>query len=424
MNKIIRLTAIVIVSFLVVPLASGQVARENRAALNAEIDSILQCEVETDRVPGAVILIKKDNEVICRKAYGFAWKYDYNHNLVIPPERMTVNHLFDIASLTKVTGTTTAIMLLADRDLISVDDPVCNYIDAFNTPDKREITIRHLLTHTAGLYEWYPLYYRVSDRHDCFWLIASLPLAYPVGKQRRYSDLGFDILGQIIEIVSGMPMEQFMEENIFKPLDMKHTLYNPLTASGFRKIAATSAGNPYEKRMVSDSTLGYTRKEIDPSSWDGWRHYILRGEVNDGNAWYANGGVSGAAGLFSTADDLQKLVNMLLSEGKAGRKQFLRPETVRMFLTKDKFNNGLGWMMDPSNSFMRDAPEGSFGHTGFTGTSIAVVPSQRISVILLVNRQNTGLSPEGEYYNLNPVRRHIFRAVMKYLTDDQTVSLN
>jgi CubicO group peptidase (beta-lactamase class C family) len=115
---------------------------------------------------------------------------------------------------------------------------------------------------------------------------------------------------------------------------------------------------------------------------------------------------------------------MLLNEGKAGRKQFLRPETVRLFLTKDKFNNGLGWMMDPTNSFMRDAPAGSFGHTGFTGTSIAVVPSQRLSVILLVNRQNTGLSPEGEYYNLNPLRRQIFRAVMKYLTDDQTVSLD
>jgi CubicO group peptidase (beta-lactamase class C family) len=415
MNKIVRSAVILILSLLMAPAVSGKVTKEKKAALNAEIDSILQSQVVADRIPGAVILIKKDNEVICRKAFGYAWKYDYNHNLVIPPEKMTVNHLFDIASLTKVTGTTTSVMLLADRGLLSVDDPVYRYIEAFDTPEKRAITIRNLLTHTAGLYEWYPLYYRVSDRHECYRLIASLPLAYPVGKQRRYSDLGFDILGQIIEIVSGMPLEQFMKENVFKPLGMNHTLFNPLTTSGYRKIAATSAGNPYEKRMVSDSTLGYTRKEIDPSSWDGWRHYILKGEVNDGNAWYACGGVSGAAGLFSTAGDLQKLVDMLLNEGKAGKKQFLKPETVRLFLTKDKFNNGLGWMMDPSNSFMIDAPEGSFGHTGFTGTSIAVVPSRRLSVILLVNRQNTGLSPEGEYYNLNPVRRQVFRAVKKYL---------
>ena len=420
MNKIIRSATILILSLLMVPLVSAKVTKEKKAALNSQIDSILRSQVDMDRIPGAVILIKKDNQVVCRKAYGYAWKYDFNHNLVTPPEKMTVRHLFDIASLTKVTGTTTAIMLLADRGLINVDDPLCKYIEAFNTPDKRAITIRHLLTHTAGLYEWYPLYYRVSDRHDCFRLIASLPLAYPVGKQRRYSDLGFDILGQVIEVVSGMPMEQFMKENIFKPLGMNSTLYNPLMTPGFRQIAATSAGNPYEKRMVSDPALGYTKAEIDPSSWNGWRQYILRGEVNDGNAWYANGGVSGAAGLFSTADDLQKLVDMLLNEGKAGARQFLRPETVRLFLTKDKFSNGLGWMMDPSNSFMIDAPEGSFGHTGFTGTSISVVPSQRISVILLINRQNTGLSPEGEYYNPNPVRRQIFRAVMKYLSADQT----
>jgi CubicO group peptidase (beta-lactamase class C family) len=394
---------------------SAQETSERRKALRVEIDSILQSQVNMDKIPGAVILIKENGKVIYRKAYGFAWKYDFDHNLLNPPEKLTVKHLFDIASLTKVTGTTTSIMVLVDRGLISVDDPVYKYIEAFNTREKREITIRHLLTHTAGLYEWYPLYYKVSNRQDCFRLIASLPLAYPVGRQRRYSDLGFVILGQIIEIVSGMPMEQFMKENVFKPLGMKRTLYNPLTTPGFRKIAATSAGNPYEKRMVSDSSLGYTRKEIDPSSWDGWRHYILRGEVNDGNAWYANGGVSGAAGLFSSAGDLQKLVDMLLDEGRIGHKQFLKPETVRLFLTKDKFNNGLGWMMDTANSLMRDAPEGSFGHTGFTGTSIAVVPSQKLSVILLVNRQNTGLSSDGEYYNLNPVRRQIFRAVMKYL---------
>ena len=196
---------------------------------------------------------------------------------------------------------------------------------------------------------------------------------------------------------------------------MKNTSYNPLEDKRSRKITATSAGNPYERRMVYDSTLGFTFKEIDPDQWNGWRTYLLRGEVNDGNTWYANGGISGAAGLFSTADDLQKLVDMLISDGKAGSEQFISAATIESFLTRDEFRNGLGWMMDPANSFMKNAPEGSFGHTGFTGTSIAVDPHGKLSVILLINRQNTGLSQEGEYYNVNPVRLQIFNAVSKYL---------
>jgi CubicO group peptidase (beta-lactamase class C family) len=385
------------------------------AKLKAEVDSILQSQVDLGMIPGAVIMIKNDGRVICRKAYGYACKFDYNHNLLARPERMTVNHLFDLASLTKAVGTTTSIMLLTDRGVIKPEDPVCKYITAFNIPEKKDITIRHLLTHTAGLYEWYPLYYRTSSKEECYHLIGELPLAFPVGEKRRYSDLGFVLLGEIIEIVSGLPLDKFMNENIFQPLGMKHTSYNPLENKKFRKIAATSAGNPYERRMVHDSTLGFTFKEIDPDQWNGWRKYLLQGEVNDGNTWYANGGISGAAGLFSTADDLQKLADMLISDGKAGSEQFISAATVESFLTMDEFHNGLGWMMDPANSFMKNAPEGSFGHTGFTGTSIAVVPHDKLSVILLINRQNTGLSEEGEYYNVNPVRLQIFNAVSKYL---------
>jgi CubicO group peptidase (beta-lactamase class C family) len=400
--------------FLISNVSSAESGNKN-AKLKAEVDSILQSQVDIGKIPGAVIMIKKDNMVICRKAYGFAQKFDYNHMLLPRPERMTVNHLFDLASLTKAVGTTTSIMLLADKGLLKPEDPVCKYVKAFNTPDKKEITIRHLLTHSAGLYEWYPLYYSASCKEECYRLIGELPLAFPVGEQRRYSDLGFVLLGQIIEIVSGLPLEQFMAENIFQPLGMRKTAYNPLENEKLSKIAATSAGNPYEKRMVSDSTLGFIFKEIDPDKWSGWRTYMLRGEVNDGNTWYANGGISGAAGLFSNVGDLQKLIDMLVNNGMAGSQQFISSATIAAFLTKDEFRNGLGWMMDPANSFMRNAPEGSFGHTGFTGTSIAVIPRDRISVILLINRQNTGLSGEGEYYNVNPVRLQIFNAVLKYL---------
>jgi serine-type D-Ala-D-Ala carboxypeptidase len=393
--------------------------RENKIKLKAEIDSIMQSQVDLDKIPGAVILIKKDNKVVYRHAYGNAQKYDYNHNLLNQPEKMTVNHLFDIASLTKVIGTTTSVMLLADRGLLKIDDPVYKYIKAFDTSGKKEITIRHLLTHTAGLYEWYPLYYLASNRKECFRLIGELPLRFKVGEQRRYSDLGFVLLGEIIEIVSGIPLDQFMKQNVFKPLGMGNTTFNPLASGSHKKIAATSFGNPYEKRMVFDSTLGYKIKEIDPAQWNGWRTYILRGEVNDGNAWYANGGISGAAGLFSTVNDLQKIVDMLINKGKVRSKQFISSKTIESFLTKDKFNNGLGWMMDHANSFMKNAPEGSFGHTGFTGTSIVAIPGKKISIILLINRQNTGLLKNGEYYDVSPVRLQVFNVVLKYLDRDK-----
>lgn len=378
------------------------------------VDSVLQTGVNNNVIPGAVIEIKKGNKVLCRKAFGYAQRNDYHNKSLLHPQTMTTDDMFDLASLTKVVGTTTSIMLLIDRRLIKVDDPVGKYIPAFNVGDKKEITIRNLLTHTAGLITWYPLFYRASDKQEAYQLIGELPLAYPVGKVRRYSDLGFIILGEIIEKVSGLPLDQFDQKNIFSPLGMHHTTYNPLASGRFKKFAATSHGNPYETRMVHDTSLGYVFKEINPDQWNGWRTYTLRGEVNDGNAWYALKGVSGHAGLFSTVDDLQKLVDMLIHNGKAGSGQFISKRTIQTFLTKDDFKNGLGWMMDPENSFMKNAPAGSFGHTGFTGTSIAVVPSLNISVILLINRQNMGLLSTGYYYNPNPIRKQIFDAVLDY----------
>ncbi len=392
--------------------AFGQINDESFVNLSRSIDSILQREVDDNRIPGAVVQIKIGKHAVYQKAFGYAQKLDYNQVILEQPEKMTTGHLFDIASLTKVVGTTTAMMLLLDQGRFNIDDPVGKYIKAFDAPDKQKITIRHLLTHTSGLYEWYPMYYRASNKQEVYKLIGELPLKYHVGAERHYSDLGFTILGQLIETVSGMPLETYMEQHIFLPLAMKNTVYNPLKKDRFKNIAATSHGNPYEKRMVHDPALGFVFKEINPNQWSGWRNYTLTGEVNDGNAWYANAGISAAAGLFSNADDLQKLVDMLMNNGKAGERQFISEKTLTLFLTADTFNNGLGWMMDPENSFMKSGPAGTFGHTGFTGTSIAVIPEQHISVILLTNRQNMGLLPEGTYYNVNALRQKIFRTAL------------
>jgi serine-type D-Ala-D-Ala carboxypeptidase len=385
---------------------------QKKSALIKTIDSILQSQVDADKIPGAVIQIKKYGKIIYANAYGYAQKYDFNHQLLNPSEKMTTEYLFDLASLTKVIGTTTSIMLLVDRGHIKVDDPVGKYIEAFNDPYKESITIRHLLTHTSGLTEWYPLYYRCKNKFETYKLIGELPLKYPVGAGRHYSDLGFMILGEIVEIVSGIPLQQFVQQNIFVPLHMQHTTYNPLQSKQFTKIAATGPGNPYENRMVHDSTLGFKIEDIDPDSWNGWRNYVSKGEVDDGNAWYANGGVSGHAGLFSTVNDLQKLVDMLMNKGKVANTQFISAKTINMFLTKDEFKNGLGWAMDNTSSYMKNGPAGTFGHTGFTGTSIVVIPQSKTSIILLINRENMGLI-DGDYYNVAPIRQQVFEAVMK-----------
>lgn len=402
-----------------VVLSSQMSLGQNRGKqdlLSAKIDSILQASVDVSEIPGAVVLIKQGDQEIHKAAYGYASLKNYNHHVLAHPERTSIDHLYDIASLTKVVGTTTAIMLLIDDGLIKIDDPVSLYIKAFDTPEKSKITIRHLLTHTAGLYEWYPLYYFANTKKEVYNLIDNLPLKYPVGSDRHYSDLGFILLGEIIERVSKLPLDQFMKQRIFKPLGMNHTMFNPLHHDTELKMAATSHGNPYERRMISDAVLGFSIDSINPNQWDGWRKYTLKGEVNDGNAWYANNGFSGHAGLFSTVSDLQKVVDMLRYDGKVGNQQFVSKQTVRLFLTQDKFMNGLGWVMDTSNAFMKNAPNGSFGHTGFTGTSIAVVPQCDISIVLLINRQNMGLLPSQKYVNLNKIRAQVFRAVMDYCT--------
>jgi len=388
--------------------------QDSRIKLVKEIDSILINQVKNDQIPGAVIQVKKAGKIIYKHAYGYAQKYDIDHNLLNPPEPMNTATLFDMASLTKVIGTTTSVMLLVDRGLIKIDDPVGKYIKAFDSGAKKAITIRNLLTHTAGLIEWYPLFYFSSDKQTTYKVIGELPLKYPVGKQRRYSDLGFILLQQIIEKVSGLPLDQFEKQNIFVPLGMTHTTFNPLQHGRTTNIAATSLGNPYETRMVYDSSLGYAVKGLDPTSWNGWRKYVVKGEVNDGNAWYANGGVAGSAGLFSTVDDMQKLVDMLIHKGKVKNKQFISSRVIDSFFVKDQFNNGLGWMMDTTDSFIKDGPEGTFGHTGFTGTTIMVIPEYNVSIILLINRQNMGLLKSGYYYNVNPVRKEIFKKVLEY----------
>lgn len=373
----------------------------------AQADSIVAEAVAQERVPGAVLLVAQNGRVLHERAYGYAQLYELREGRVerlAEPRPLHTGTLFDLASVTKVMATTFAVMLLVDRGALDLDAPVGRYLPELRDSPHTAITVRHLLTHSSGLYRWQPIYYHAHDAAEALAHIDRLPLEFEIGAGRQYSDLGFMLLGLIVERVSGRRLDAFVREELYEPLGLRATVFNP-REHGFTDFAATSHGNPYERQMVHDTAFGY-RYDGDPLAWDGWRAYTLVGEVNDGNAYYAFGGVAGHAGLFSTAAELRVLLDLLLQRGEYGGKRHLRPETVDAFLTRDRYGHGLGWMMPP------ELPEGSFAHTGFTGTYVAGVPRYGLAVVLLTNRQNLGRDSRGQYPDVNGLRAAVMRALV------------
>jgi CubicO group peptidase (beta-lactamase class C family) len=370
----------------------------------ARADSLIAAATGT-QFPGAVFVVAQNGVLLQERAFGHAQLFDSAGRRLASPRPMQTSTLFDLASVTKVMATTNAIMLLVDRGQVDVDAPVWRYLPDFRGPHLDSITVRHLLTHSSGLVQWQPLYYHGASTAEAYALIRDMPLGFGVGAGRHYSDLGFMLLGDIIERVSGQRLDAFVERELYRPLGLRSTVFTP-TRRGFREFAATETGNVYERHMVYDSTFGY-RYRGDPAAWDGWRHGVLLGEVDDGNAWYANGGVAGHAGLFSTAAELRVLVDLLLARGSSGGHSYIRPEVVARFLTRDRYDNYLGWMRP------RGLPEGSFMHTGFTGTYVLGVPQYGLSVVLLTNRQNMGPDAQGYFPNLAPLQEAVSRALVE-----------
>jgi CubicO group peptidase (beta-lactamase class C family) len=252
--------------------------------------------------------------------------------------------------------------------------------------------------------QWQPLYYHAANSAQTYAVIRDMPLGWGVGDARHYSDLGFMLLGYIVERVSGQRIDSFVEQNLYRPLGLRSTTFIP-RSRGFTEFAATEQGNVYEKHMVYDSTFGY-RYRGDPTAWNGWRQYVLNGEVDDGNSFYANGGVAGHAGLFSTATDLRVLLDLLNDRGIYGGLRYIRPEVVDTFLTRDKYENYLGWQ---APTYL---PAGSFSHTGFTGTYVAGIPRYKLSIVLLTNRQNMGTDTRGYFPDIGPLQQTVARLVV------------
>jgi len=403
---------IIITLILLVISTSCQSSAEKttQSAKLAEIDTLMKKALDDQLFAGAVIRIQHEDTLLYNKAYGFADRFEYNLTELERPVPMTTHHIFDLASLTKVFATTFGIMWLVDQDYIQLDDAIHTWLPEFNTGDKKNITLRHLLTHSSGLPQWYPLYYEADNKEERYQAIAQKKLLWPVGEERHYSDFGFMLLGDIIEKVSGQPLDVFLEENIFTPLQLQHTTFNPLNKR-YQNLVATSHGNPFERKMVHDDNFGYN-VDVDPTAWDNWRRYTLKGEVNDGNAWYANEGVAGHAGLFSTASDLQEMIDILLKKDMNRDIPLFSSSVIDTFLTKNRFGNALGWAMDKNIISAKGTPPKTFGHTGFTGTNVVVIPEYKFSVILLTNRQHFGVNEAGSYPNLRPLRQKIIDVLM------------
>jgi CubicO group peptidase (beta-lactamase class C family) len=374
----------------------------------AVADSLIQDAVKTALVPGAVLVVSHNGKVVHERAFGFAELYDFNVKKLTKPRPMHTSTLFDLASVTKVMATTFGMMLLVDRGKVDLDAPVYRYLPDFRGPHLDSITVRHLLTHSAGLVQWQPLYYHAKNKDETYKVIREMPLEWGVGEGRHYSDLGFMLLGFIIERVSGRSLDAFMSEELYRPLGLRSMMWNA-KAHGVKDVAATEQGNGYEKHMVYDSTFGY-RYRGDPTAWNGWRNYVLVGETNDGNSWYANGGVAGHAGLFSTAADVRVLLDLLINRGTYDGRRYIRPEVIDRFLTRDRFENFLGWMSP------RGLPDGSFSHTGFTGTYVLGVPSAKLSIVLFTNKQNVGANARGVFSNVGPLDLGVARAVIEAVT--------
>lgn len=347
-----------------------------------QIDAAVESGITADKYPGAVVIVVKDGVIVKHQAYGYALQYQ-NLTEKLPEDQwiaMQPNTIFDMASVSKL-FTSTAAMQLVERGLINLDDPVARYIPAFATGGKEAVTIRQLLTHTSGFPAWLPLYSAYPTPEARIQAVYDATLINPPGSTYLYSDLNMITMGKVVETVSGLPLDQFVAENITGPLGMKDTGYNP-PASELQRTAAT---------------------EYQP--WTG--RGIVWGTVHDENAYSLNG-VAGHAGVFSTAYDLAILAQTFLNGGRYGQAQILKPETVREMLTNmvPQFpgdDHGLGWELNQMWYEEALASGVTAGHTGYTGTSIVVNPLNNTTVILLTNR----VHPSRNKGTINPWRRYV-----------------
>ena len=354
--------------------------------------------------PGAVVLMGRGAKIVYEQAFG--WR-----SLVPTKSPMQTDTIFDLASLTKPLATTVAVMLLISEKKVQLDDPVTRFFPTFGVFGKNAVTFRHLLNHSSGLPDWKPYYEAIikaekggkinfvcsgAAKHYVFEQIHREKPVSPAGVQSLYSDLGFMILGEAVEAISGNTLDRFCQDRIFRPLSLTSTSFVDLTQLGARRL------QPAEE-------------VIAPTENCPWRKKILCGEVHDDNA-YAVGGVAGHAGLFSSARDIHHLLVRLYSCLR-GKDTFLPQTLIQEFLSRDatakNSTYALGWDTPSENgsSSGQYFSPCSVGHLGFTGTSIWWDLEKNYHVILLSNR----VHPTRKNEKIKTFRPQIHDLIMKTL---------
>jgi CubicO group peptidase (beta-lactamase class C family) len=354
---------------------------------NPQLSALLSEHISAGEFPSAVYLVAQSGQVVFAEALG---------NSVVEPYRIAnkLDTIYDVASLTKplITG------LLCSRRIelgeLTLDSSVSHYLPEFERTDKQMITVRELLTHTSGLPAWRPLYLLTNDEPDrAVGAIANLALEYKPGTRVVYSDLGFITLGFLLERMTGQQLAALAQHEIIEGLRLEHTFFNPELA--FQTgIAASETGNNYERDMCEQTGAGI---------YSNSRQRVIWGEVHDGNAYFL-GGAAGHAGLFSNADDVLRLANQFV----AAHSSLLKPEmcvNFRINMTPGlEEARSLGWQLAETKESTAgsDLPQDSFGHNGFTGTSVWIDPQNDRVFVLLTNRTHARKLP---FANINAVRR-------------------
>ena len=374
------------------PAAGSPAAAGFDAARLARLDPVINAAIAEKQLPGAVLLVGRGDRTVLLKAYG-------NRAVVPTAEPMTADTIFDVASLTKAVATATTIMQLVEQGRLRLTDRVATHVPGFGKYGKQDITIRHLLTHVSGLRPDLDLNLEFEGHDEAIRRASEEVLEAPPGERFIYSDINFFLLGDIVARVSGESLEAYSRTHLFEPLGMKDTMFQPPEALRPR-IAPT--------------------ERCAPLAWpcDAPNARMLRGVVHDPTA-RRMGGAAGHAGLFSTAADLAIYARMLLRGGEVNGTRVLAPLTVAKMIQPasppgHRNQRGLGWDIDSTFSANRGEllPIGSFGHTGFTGTSIWMDPVTQIFIVFLSNR----VHPDGKG-DVTPLRARIATLVAAAFTD-------
>jgi CubicO group peptidase (beta-lactamase class C family) len=343
------------------------------------VDDLLERARAARDFPGGVLAIAHEGRLARLRPFG-RLTYDDDAPAV------EVDTLYDLSSLTKVVATTTVAMALVDEGRLDLARPVPELVPEFRGEGKEDVRIEHLLSHSAGLPATAPLYRDRRGREACVEAVATMPLVYPPATRSLYSDLGFILLGEVLERTSGQPLDAMARERVQDPLGMADTLFRP--------------GPELLPRIA-------------PTERDPWRGRLLRGEVHDPNA-FAMGGVAAHAGLFGTAPDLSRFAQMMLDGGsRAGRRVVSAAQVARFTRRADVpgSSRALGWDTPTGRSSAgRLLSPRAFGHVGFTGTSLWIDPDRRLFFLLLTNR----VHPTA-HRKIDDVRRRLADGVVEAL---------